>query len=291
LRRLRRGQNDLLEPMKTVWHSSLLALLACTLARGSEELSSEILHNFSIRTRGSTQVFSKSVNGTEFARNPKFWLRGLNGLTAIHAGYGPGATAITRWHVLGAGHWKHDAGSKLYFCDLQDHTVTRTVVAGTDIRSDLKSDTWLAVLDQPLPPSITPMALMPAQWTDQIHAPGLQVAAMNQALAMGWGELISPRKPVDGWFRHGCVYRAPGIAAPLGFEPLHKGDSGYPIVTIVETNLVLLGHLSLESGAAIFLGPDYSCYADDIQAAIRTLGTNHLATEEKLTFVDLSRFR
>jgi hypothetical protein len=54
---------------------------------------------------------------------------------------------------------------------------------------------------------------------------------------------------------------------------------------------VLLGHLTFEPGSANFLGPDYSLYANDIQNAITTLGTNELATAEKLTWIDLSRFR
>jgi hypothetical protein len=282
--------------MKPIWWFWLLANLVCRLAQGAEPssargLSSQILHNFTIRTAGSTQVFSKSVGGTEFNRNPTFWLHGLNGLTGIHAGYGPGATAITRWHVLGAGHWKHDIGSKLCFCDLQDHTVIRTVVAGTDIRPDIKSDIWLAALDQALPPSIAPMALMPSHWSVEIVGQGMPVAAMNQSSAMGSAEVISLSQSVSGWFRYGCVYRAPGITRALGFEPLRTGDSGQPIVTIVETNLVLLGHITFENGAATFLGPDYSHYAGDIQAAIPALGTNRIAAQEKLTFIDVGRFR
>ena len=154
-----------------------------------------------------------------------------------------------------------------------------------------ESDIWLAVLDEPLPASIVPLALMRGDWTNRVHAPGLPVAAMNQASAMGCAELISLRQGVNGWFRHGYAYRAPGLAPTLRFEPLHGGDSGYPIVTIVETNLVLLGHLTFEPSAASFLGPDYSQYADDIQAAITTLGTNSLATSAKLAPIDLSRFR
>ena len=44
-------------------------------------------------------------------------------------------------------------------------------------------------------------------------------------------------------------------------------------------------------GLTGILGPDYSLYRDDIQTAITTLGTNRLATAEKLTTIDLSRFR
>ena len=281
--------------MKAAWHALILGALAIAPtnvapATDGPELLEHIRHNFLPRTNGSSQVFSKHVNGTSFTRNSNFWLRGLNGLTAIHAGDGPGATAITRWHVLGANHWKHDTGSKLYFCDLHDRTVVRTVVAGTEIRPDIKSDIWLAVLDEALPDSIQPVAVMPGKWTERLHAPGLPVAAMNQASAMGSAELLSAEQPVNGWFRHGYLYRAAAIAPRLGFQPMRAGDSGYPVLTIVETNLVLLGHLTLEIGSK-FLGPDYSSYAEDIQSAITGLGTNRLATAERIRTADLSRFR
>jgi len=284
--------------VKSISHILVLTVVTSAfITRASEpvpapELPAHVLHNFSSRAGGSTQVFAKSVGGTSFTRNPKFWLRGLNGLTAIHAGYGPGATAITPWHVLGANHWKPDVGSKLYFCDSQDHTVARTVVAGTEIRPDIKSDIWLALLDEALPPSIMPIALMPTGWADLLQAPGLPVAAMNQASAMGCAKLISLHQSVNGWFRYGYVYQTPLASELPGlrFEPMRKGDSGYPIVTIVETNLVLLGHLTIETGSN-FLSPAYSHYLEDIQVAIASLGTNHLASQEKLTLVDLSGFR
>src|SRR5262245_50490091 len=79
--------------------------------------------------KASVQMFSSYVDGVKFVRNPAFWLRGLNGLTGIQVGYGPGATAITPWHVVGANHWKHDTGSKLVFCDLANHAVSRTAVS------------------------------------------------------------------------------------------------------------------------------------------------------------------
>src|SRR5262249_2234173 len=151
-----------------------------------------------------------------------------------------------------------------------DRTVVRSVVAGTEIRPDIKSDIWLALLDQELPSSIVPLALMPADWTNRIHSAAVPVSAMNQSSAMGRAELISLRQGVKVWFLHGYGYRTPAIGA-LRFEPMRKGDSGYPIFTIVETNLVLLGHLTFEPGTADFLGPDYSLYGDDIQTAIKTL--------------------
>src|SRR5215471_6278827 len=103
-----------------------------------EDLTAHVRSNVVARTNGTTSLmFSTWEQGTRFVRNPRFWLNGMNGLSAIHVGYGPGATAITPWHVVGANHWKNEVGAKLYFCDAQNHTILRTVVAGTEIRSDI----------------------------------------------------------------------------------------------------------------------------------------------------------
>ena len=255
-----------------------------------EDLMTHVFSNLKARTNGSPRLFSTQSGGTKFVRSEQFWLRGLNGLTGTHVGYGPGATLITPWHILGANHYKHDAGSQVCFADLAGHTVTRSVVAGREIRPDIKSDIWLGVLDSALPVSIVPMPFLPMNWTNLVHTKGLPVAAMNQNGCFGSAALVSLRQPVPGWFSHGYAYLCLGIAPALEFEPLRGGDSGHPIVTVVDTNLVLLGHITFEVGGNKLAGPDYSSYASDIQAAVATLGTNSVARAQQIKIVDLSRF-
>jgi hypothetical protein len=252
----------------------------------SEDLNNQALTNFLAKTNGSTQLFSASSNGRSFVRNGKFWLHGMKGLLATHVGYGPGATAVTPWHVLEANHHRNDVGAKLYFCDQTRNTIIRTVVAGTEIRPDIKSDIWLAELDEALPSSIAPMLLMPPDWASHASSVRLTVAAMNQAGCFGSATCVS-FQPVSGWFRYGCAYGRSVMAPTMQFEPLHAGDSGHPIVTLVGTNLVLLGHITLESAGTTFLGPDYSRYLSDIQAAVAALGTNRIAQVQKISTIDL----
>jgi hypothetical protein len=237
----------------------------------------------------SVQMFSSYVDGVKFVRNPAFWLRGLNGLTGVHVGYGPGATAITPWHIAGANHWKHDAGSKLVFCDAGNKPVTRTVVAGTEIRPDIKSDVWLAVLDSALPPSIIPMALMPTNWLELIPPVRLPVAALNKDQCFGSADLLPFREPARGWFQYGLAFKRSSVLPTMQFEPKRAGDSGRAVVTFVGGNLVLVSHLTLEGEGVSFFGPDYASYGPDIQAAIRTLGTNDTAKAQNLRIVDLNR--
>ena len=260
-------------------------------SKAKDDLAIHVFNELVARTNGSPQLFSSQVNGTTFVRSTRFWLHGLNDLTATHVGYGPGATAITPWHVLGANHYKHDVGSQVCFADLAGRTVTRNIVAGQEIRPDIKSDIWLGVLDHALPVSIAPMPLMPANWSNLVHSKALPVAAMNQSGCFGSAALVSFRQPVAGWFSHGYAYFCLGLTPALQFEPLRGGDSGHPIVTLVDTDLVLLGHITFEAGGNKLVGPDYSSYASDIQAAIASLGTNGAAQAQKIEIVDLSRFQ
>jgi hypothetical protein len=256
-----------------------------------EDLAARVAADFLARTNGSPRLFSSFVSGKTYVRNPAFWLRGLNGLTGTHVGDGPGATAITPWHILEANHYKHDVGSEVCFADLDGKIVTRTVVATREIRPDIKSDILLGVLDRALPPSIVPLPLMPDNWTNHLPAARLPVAAMNQGGCFGLAILASLRQPVAGWFLHGYAYRVTPLVPGLQFEPLRGGDSGHPVVTLVGTNLVLLGHITSEAGATSLAGPDYSLYAADIAAAIRLLGDNETAKAQAPAIVELGRFR
>lgn len=264
---------------------------AATLDR-FEDLTQHVRSNVVARTNASsTKVFTSINDGTGFVRSSRFWLNGLSSLTAIHAGHGPGATAITPWHVVGANHWKNDAGSKLYFCDLQNHTVTRTVVAGTEIRPDIKSDIWLAVLDEALPASIAPMPLMPPDWTNHVLLSRFPVAALNKNNEFGSAEIYSFHQPVNGWFTYGYLCQHSSLAPKLQFVALQAGDSGRPIVTFANGDLVLLSHLTFEPGDGKFAGPDYSLYGVDIQAAIKTLGSNSTAKGQVIGIMSLKEFR
>jgi hypothetical protein len=256
-----------------------------------KDLITDMRTNIVARTNSSsTQMFASYVDGTKFRQNPRFWLSGMKGLSATQVGNGAGATAITPWHILEANHNKNEVGSKLYFCDAQNRAVVRTIVEGKEVRPDIRSDTWLAVLDSALPSSVAPMLLMPPDWTNHVILSRLPVAALNQQREFGAAEILSFQQPVEGWFRYGYLYKSSSLAPSLQFRPLKAGDSGRPIVTLVADNLVLLGHITFEPGER-FAGPDYSRYGPDIQAAIKTLGTNDVAKSQQISIVDLSRFR
>jgi hypothetical protein len=257
-------------------------------AAPAQNLAEQIRSNFISRTNnGSPQMFSKYVDGKIFMRNASFWLRGMHGLTGIHVGYGPGASVITPWHVVGANHWKNDAGAQLVFCDPANHSIVRTVVAGTEIRPDVRSDIWLAVLDKPLPESITPLLLMPTNWVEKISFARLPVAALNQAQCFGSGELFPFHQQARGWFEYGYVFKRSSAVPTMQFEPRRAGDSGRPIVTLLGTNLALVSHLTFETGDVTFAGPDYSAYAADIQSAIEKVGTNAIAKAQKIGIAKL----
>jgi hypothetical protein len=274
----------------TNWTWAALVLLSWDWFSAAADFTTQVRADAVARTNGaSVQMFSTYTDAPKFVRNPAFWLRGMNGLTGIHAGGGPGATAITPWHIVGANHWKNSAGSKVVFCDAENKAITRTVVDGVEIRPDIKSDIWLAVLDSALPPSIVPMAMMPTNWLELIPPVRLPVAALNRDQCFGSAELLPFREPARGWFQYGLAFKRSSALPTMQFEPRKGGDSGRPVVTFVRSNLVLVSHLTLEGGGVNFFGPDYGSYGPDIQAAIRTLGTNDSAKAQHVRIVNLNR--
>ena len=123
---------------------------------------------------------------------------------------------------------------------------------------------------------------MPANWIDRISFARLPVAALNQAQCFGSAELFPFRQQVSGWFHYGVSFKRSNAVPTMQFEPRRAGDSGRPVVTFVGTNLVLISHLTLETGEVNFAGPDYAAYAWDIQSTIELLGTNTTAKAQKL---------
>lgn len=77
------------------------------------------------------------------------------------SGMGSCATVISPRHVFGAAHWRPFVGMVVKFVDNNNNVITRTIVAE---QTDYDTDHWVALLNQDLPPSITPFKVLPQDW-------------------------------------------------------------------------------------------------------------------------------
>jgi hypothetical protein len=117
----------------------------------------------------SQDVFIDYGSSSMFTRNPNNILNGKEGLTALVAwnsrtnGKQLGGFAITPQHVVSTQHAAYLPGDVVFFVTADNQLVQRTVThtKGTGFDS-LTTDYVMCLLDSPLPDTIKPLEIMPA---------------------------------------------------------------------------------------------------------------------------------
>lgn len=207
-----------------------------------------------------------------FARNPNLWIGPKVDLTAISAyntrndSYGTKfeITAISPLHCLGAHHCALQKGVVLNFVGADNTTVTRTIVASLNPVGDVE----VYLLNQALPPSVTPMSMLPRDWAKYLKADAplhLPVIFINQAnrlyCAEAYGIAPGPDPQV--------LYQAPTTMQRTAFNTkVISGDSSFPELVLVNgaPAILSLWHFGGYGG-----GPLEAAHFDAINAAMRQL--------------------
>jgi hypothetical protein len=115
------------------------------------------------------KVFSSYTSPTDLVRNPNNLLNGREGVTGLVAwnsrtnGKQIGGFAITPQHVVCTLHATYVPGDVVYFVTDDNVLVTRTIThtKGTGFNS-FQTDYVVCLLDRPLPATIKPIEIMPA---------------------------------------------------------------------------------------------------------------------------------
>jgi hypothetical protein len=207
-----------------------------------------------------------------FARNPNLWIGPKVDLTAIAAYNTRGdsfgtkfeITAISPMHCLGAHHCALQKGVVLNFVGADNTTITRTVVTSVNPVDDVE----VYLLNQPLPPSVTPMSILPRDWAHYLrpgtplHLPAIFINQNNQlfcAEAYGISAGSNPQ----------VLYQAPSTSQRLAFnKQVISGDSSFPQLVLVNGTPAILSlwHFGGYGG-----GPLEAAHFDAINAAMRQL--------------------
>ena len=115
----------------------------------------------------------ETMTSNSFIRNKGIWIGPKVDLSAISA-YSdrPGSfgtkfaiTAISPMHCLAAAHVAPTIGSHFNFVGSDNVTVMRTVVATLNPVDDVD----VVLLNQPLPPAVHPMAILPRNWSQYLR--------------------------------------------------------------------------------------------------------------------------
>jgi hypothetical protein len=221
----------------------------------------------------STQTATvTNIGYNAFTRNPNLWIGPKVDLTAISAysdnvgSYGSkfAITAISPMHCLGAFHCRLQAGVHLNFVGADNATITRVVVASLNPVGDVE----VYLLNQPLPPSVTPMSILPRDWAKYLH-PGtplhLPAIFINQNNRLYCAEAFGIASGSDPQ----VLYQAPTTSQRLAFNTqVISGDSSFPEMVLVNGTPAIL---SLWHFGDYGAGPLEAAHFDAINAAMRQL--------------------
>lgn len=253
-------------------------------------LSCQFVTNTQARTNGfatpstAEQIFSTQNWGTEtFITNSAFWLSFAPQKTAIVVGHGTppsgsvGASAISPMHLLNCTHTLYANGDTVFFVGTDGAILSRTIVDSITIGG---SDIGILLLSSALPGTIHPFSLLPSNYAAYmtLQHPEIQYIGCNQTLQLF---------PVAGtYFENGSISFNVGagwISSAWGYTVI-GGDSGHPIMGLIGTNLVLVGHWTGPT-----YGPNYASYEPQINAAMHYLSTNYnVGSDYQITTQDLS---
>jgi hypothetical protein len=220
-------------------------------------------------------------NGAVYVRNVDCWAASLN-LTACSPWNSTGqqfraGTAISPLHTLHAWHYQIGVGATIRFVAADNTLITRTV-ADASVVSVGETDIQMALLDSPLPASITPSRFLPANAWDYFPSKDtwpIQLLALDAQERALTRETFQSYKPLD-W----SLYAMDSALWPDLSETIVSGDSGNPIFMVIADEAVLVSHWS-----TAIRGPLYHLALDSIQDAMDSLGGG-----QTLQTVDLSSF-
>lgn len=257
------------------------------------DLKQQINNSFDTLTNLSYKekpIFSSYIDPLKWIRNVNCWAKttNLTGTSSGILGIGGvgGGTLITRKHVLLANHVPYPSLPFLiYFVDSNNVTyeykVTKTKKVGV-------TDILIGELDREADSSLFVYSVLPSNYLKYFSEPSARFPVLysdqeKKALIGDYFSLINvPGSGIN------AQISAPSSEVRLKYyEPVRGGDSGNPIYTIINNQLVLIGgwfqYLSENAGVCTLL----PSYLNEVNQVIASFGDNNY----KLKVADLSNFK
>lgn len=191
-------------------------------------------------------------------RNPACWAAPID-LTCVATTPRCG-TAITPMHVVAALHYPLAVGQVVKFLTMNSEEVSRTVTKTLRVE---QTDIQVSVLDQPLPPTITPASLLPPTATEAGH-PWVLWRSQNNCVYRGsWTSRGAGRVGVSPAQEPGWRNRTAEVAV---------GDSGSPVLMVLPRRRA---PIALTCWTLRGQGPDLAHYATAITRLTVMNGFEH----------------
>lgn len=243
----------------------------------------------------AVQSLYTEIKAGPLTRNPGSILAGVD-ISAIstwntYGGNTRGGTVITPRHILCADHFPLPVGTVVHYQGNDAAHHTRTVVA-TQRAGD--GDLRVCLLDADLPASVSPVPILPEDWTDFITTieglPCITTDKFRRAkIAASRDISLPPASSAVRWYAISPL-DSPDIAGAADrapwYSPAVSGDSGSPLFLLLGDDLILVALFHIPTGGS---APHH--FAADINAAIAALDVAAgIATGYTLTRYDLSAF-
>jgi hypothetical protein len=203
------------------------------------------------------------------------------------------ATAISPQHIIASAHWHPAVGQAIYFVDDSSHAISRLITAEKQLidPNGGTTDLWLGKLDSPLPASIKPFKVLPANYQTILDiktgipawvCQGGNTTTSNLWTASGKDDAASypptPSKGFDVNFtQHSGAYAA--------WNTTIHGGSGSPIFMVVNKQPVLISILHYMNGTTMLGGPSIADLATQINTVLADLDegkTSYRLTEAEI---------
>jgi hypothetical protein len=196
-------------------------------------------------------------------------------------------TLVSPIHMLLANHHKPpEPGTNFWFRAPDGTVYVRSIQAKRRIVSTPDTDLVVALLDEPLPPTIAPAKILPENFREHLGTGlGLPAVSLDQEGKILVSEIVElAGEEEDGWpsWAESRVPLDPTRAA--FYELLVAGDSSNPKFLLLEDQPILLSIHWMENHA----GASIRRYADLVDAAMTNLSPN---LGYRLETVDLEQYR
>jgi hypothetical protein len=213
-----------------------------------------------------------TMGSNSFQRNTGIWIGPKVDLSAVSAfsdkgdAYGTkfAITAISPLHCLGAAHCAAPVGTHYNFVGADNVTVMRTVVAELNPVDDVE----VYLLNQPLPPGVTPMRILPRNWADYLRVNSeldMPAIFINQGNRLYLAEAVGITPGASPMVV--CHFPSGYVRQQFNTKII-SGDSSFPEMVVVHGVPAIL---SLWHYGGYGAGPLEAAHYDAINAAMKQL--------------------
>lgn len=220
-----------------------------------------------------------------WVRNPNCWINGVSNISCFSPAQRSGAnwrqrggTLVTKKHFILGRHFQFTEGYPIIFVDENNNAIKRTLIKYE--YDTVATDIAVGLLDSEVPNNIKIAKVLPSNYQDYFGYPAnLLAVSLDQeekASLVVWDGLlnyiVTAGKYQYVYIRlldNNAIPNSPYLSYSAFSETAVTGDSGNPIMVIIDNELIMIGYWHTTIG-----GPFITNRYDSINQIINSLSPN-----------------